>query len=268
MRAPLLLLALLAAGCDGPGVVKRAEEPHFQRLSADTVEHGQRVADIVGCTGCHDRNLQGRDWSDEFGTLWTANLTRSVEKHSDEELLAMVLTGQRADRELHGMPSHVFTKMHADDLAAILAFLRSKPPAGDVHPEPIFGPELLAMLEEGTLKSAATEVAEMGAEHSPDLGEEHALGRYIVRATCAECHGIDLRGGTSPFPGDVPRPDLRIAASYDRAAFERLMRTGKAAGDREIGLMSTVARGRFSQFTDEELAAVHDYLVALSKTGE
>ena len=268
MRAALLLLALAAAGCDGPGVVEHSAEPHFQRVSADLVEHGQRVADIVGCTGCHGDNLQGRDWSDELGTLWTANLTRSAQVHSDEELLAMILTGKRADRELHGMPSHVFTKMHPDDLAAIVAFLRSKPAGGDVHPWPTFGPQLAAMLEDGTLKSSAREAAEMGDDHSPDMGDGHALGRYIVRATCAECHGIDASGATSPFPGDVPRPDLRIAAAYDRADFAKLMRTGKAAGDREIGLMSEVARGRFSRFTDKELAAVHDYLAALEKTGE
>ena len=44
------------------------------------------------------------------------------------------------------------------------------------------------------------------------------------------------------------------------------MRTGKAAGNREIGLMSTVARGRFSQLTDAEVAAVHGYLRALAES--
>ena len=266
MRAAPILLVLALAACDGPGVVKRTEASRFQQVSSDMLAHGKRVADVVGCTGCHEENLQGRDWSDELGTLWTANVTRSAQLHSDEKLRAMILTGRRADRELHGMPSHIFTKLDEGDLAAIIAYVRSVPVGGEIHPEPSFGPELEAMLADGSLKSSAGDVAEFGAQHSPDLGEEHALGRYVVRATCAECHGVDLSGATSPFPGDVPRPDLRIVAAYDEAAFTTLMRTGKAAGNREIGLMSTVARGRFSQLTDAEVAAVHGYLRALAES--
>jgi hypothetical protein len=39
------------------------------------------------------------------------------------------------------------------------------------------------------------------------------------------------------------------------------MRTGKALGNRELSLMSRVARGRFSRFTDEEIRLLHSYLV-------
>jgi hypothetical protein len=41
------------------------------------------------------------------------------------------------------------------------------------------------------------------------------------------------------------------------------MRTGKARGDRELKLMSEVARGRFSHFTPEELQALFLYLQTL-----
>jgi len=39
-------------------------------------------------------------------------------------------------------------------------------------------------------------------------------------------------------------------------------RTGKAAGNRELPLMSTVARVRFRHFSDGELNAIYDYLAA------
>jgi hypothetical protein len=40
------------------------------------------------------------------------------------------------------------------------------------------------------------------------------------------------------------------------------MRTGIARADRELGLMSEVARSRFAQLTDEEVDALHAYLKA------
>jgi mono/diheme cytochrome c family protein len=115
----------------------------------------------------------------------------------------------------------------------------------------------------GTFKSSRTQVNEEGNRWPPDAGEQHALGRYIVRATCAECHGLNLQGG-QPTPEATPRPDLRaVMSAYDAPAFERLLRTGKAVGDRELKMMSDVARGRYSHLTATELNAVRNYLTAV-----
>ncbi|HEY3778953.1 MAG TPA: hypothetical protein VGL35_12940 [Rhizomicrobium sp.] len=40
------------------------------------------------------------------------------------------------------------------------------------------------------------------------------------------------------------------------------MRTGKAAGNRELRLMSVEARLRFSHFTDDEVNDLYSYLAA------
>ena len=40
------------------------------------------------------------------------------------------------------------------------------------------------------------------------------------------------------------------------------MRTGKAAGGRELKFMSPTARTRFAHFSDDEIAALYDYLAA------
>ncbi|QPD00200.1 c-type cytochrome [Qipengyuania soli] len=259
---------LASAACsEAEQEVEPAAPVTFARVSANDVAHGERIAAVLGCSGCHESNLQGRDWSDEMGVLWTANLTRSAEKHSDAEMVAMITTGRKPGRELHGMPSHIFTKLDPSDLAAILAFVRSKPVGGDVHPEPTFGPELRKMMADGTYKSSAQEVAGQGEAWPADAGPAHALGRYIVRATCAECHGLDLKGGKPPFPGDKERPDLTLMVpAYDPADFLKLLHTGKAAGDREVSLMSEVSRNRFAHLTDEEVEAVRSYIVAVSET--
>ena len=57
-------------------------------------------------------------------------------------------------------------------------------------------------------------------------------------------------------------PDLMVAAAYDPEDFDRFMRTGKAAGNRELPMMSGVARDRFALFTSQENAALHEYLKA------
>jgi len=263
MRQIGLVIAMTLAACSSNASSPAAT---FEHASVSEVMHGERIAAVLGCRGCHGEDLQGRDWSDELGVLWTANLTRSAAQHGDDELVAMITTGRRPTRELHGMPSHIFSQLDPSDLAAILAFIRSKPVGGEVHPEPTFGPELRKMIGEGSYRSSAQEVARADPVMPDDLGPEHALGRYIARATCAECHNLDLKGGPTPFPEDKPRPDLTMMApAYEPADFVTLMRTGQAAGDRDVGMMSEVARDRFTHFTDREIEAVRGYIVALGR---
>ena len=259
ISAAIILLA--ACGQDSPQDRMLAPAPiHFEQASSDKQQHGKRLAAVLGCTGCHGETLAGEDWSEPgFGKLWTANLSRAVPYYSDRQLADVIQTGRRPDRALWEMPSHLFTQLDPDDMAALIAFLRSVRPTGAIHPAPVFEAGARAEMKAGLFESSATHVAKEGKLWPPEAGADVALGRYIVRATCAECHQMDLRGGT-PFPGAQPRPDLRMAAAYDRAQFKSFMRTGKAAGGRELKMMSDVARGRYSQLTDGELSAVHAYL--------
>lgn len=233
----------------------------FQRASADQIEHGERVSRALGCNGCHGDDLTGEDWSEPgFGRLWTANLTRIVPSYTDEQLAEVIRAGRRPDgRELWAMPSHLFTHLTSDDMTALIAYLRSRPRAGEDHPLPVFEEGARREIAAGTFKSSPTQVREEGRQWPPNAGQQHALARYIVRATCAECHGINLEGG-QPHPEATPRPDLRMVAAYERDQFNQLLRTGRAAGDREVGLMSEVARGRYRHLTDGEVEAIYRYL--------
>ncbi len=211
----------------------------------------------------------GRDWSDPaYGVLWTSNLTQSAAAYHEADLSMMIVEGRKADRALQEMPSFLFTQLHPDDLAAVIAYLKSKPATGDVHPEPTIGPALSAEIASGDYKNSREQVLEQGEQLLPDLGKSKALGRYIIRATCTECHGMDLRGGNEPMSEDgMPPPGLRMVASYDRDDFESFMSTGKAAGDRELEVMSGLARNRYSYMTETELEAVRGYLVELARRG-
>lgn len=49
-----------------------------------------------------------------------------------------------------------------------------------------------------------------------------------------------------------PAPDLLIVAGYDRGAFRRLMRTGRAPGGRQAVSMLRIAGGNLSNFTEDD----------------
>ena len=267
--ATVAALATLGAAC-----ADRAAEPEetspflrFEQVSSDPIEHGERLAYTLGCTGCHGEDLTGRDWSEpDYGVLWTSNLTQSTAAYDDAELIAMIVEGRRPDRPLHEMPSFLFTQVHPDDLAAIIAYLRTKESSGDVRPQPTYGPALLAEIESGEYRNSRERVVADGDVRLPDMGESVAMGAHILRATCTECHGMDLRGGEEPMSlNGPPPPDLRVLASYDPDDFVSFMRTGKAIGGRELEVMSDLARNRYSRFTDAELEAMQAYLVKLAK---
>lgn len=265
MRGLSLLALIWLAGCGAP--TDEAESPvAFARLSADPIKHGERVSLILGCSGCHGKDLAGEDWSEDgYGRLWTANLTVSAAGYSDAQFKGVITTGKKPDgTPLWDMPSHLFTQLADTDLDALVAFVRSRPKKGVAHPPPTFGPILKAEMAKGEYYPSAVKVERKGKAWPPDAGAEHRLARYIVRATCAECHEMDLRGGKAG-PISADRPDIRIAGSYDPEDFARLLRTGVPAGERKLGLMAEVAKGRYSHFTDAEIAAIHAYLKAVAE---
>ncbi|KPF77872.1 hypothetical protein IP88_05315 [alpha proteobacterium AAP81b] len=237
----------------------------FDPTPGGEVAHGARIGRVLGCAGCHAADLTGNDWSEAgFIRMRSANLTRSAARYTPAELATMIRSGRRSDgRVLWQMPSHLFTRLTAAEMAALVAWMRSHKPAGPIAPAPVLLAGARKEIAAGLFRSAAAEVAVQGRAMPPAAGPGHAQARHIVRATCAECHGMDLRGGT-PYPGATPRPDLRLVAAYPPADFARLLKTGIATGGREVGLMSQVARSRYSHLTAAEVTAVRAYLVALA----
>ncbi len=154
------------------------------------------------------------------------------------------------------MPSENFRYLSGPDLRAATAYLRTLEATGERSPPPLLGAAYREEIAAGTLKPAATIIAENPDVRPADAGPSHALGRYITSVTCAECHNLRLEGWVDDTP------DLAIAAAYPRGAFHKLMRTGISLTGRDLGLMRQVAINRFSNMTDAEVDAVYDYLTA------
>jgi mono/diheme cytochrome c family protein len=269
-RFATIVAALLLAGCG-----ERAAQPEnaaaaappplqFAQESPDPLRHGERIARVLGCRGCHGDDMTGHEWVEDpdEAVLFTSNLRRAVPLYSDAALERAIRGGVRLDGSpLWAMPSELFTDLSAPDMAALIRYLRAQPPTGEMHPRPVFGPSGRREIASGEWKSAPDEVR-LGRGRGPAaVPGGHDWARYMIRATCSECHGLDLRG-RQEAEGPRGPPDLAVVAGYSRDQFRHLMRTGLPPGGRDLGLMARVSRGRFAFLTQPEVDAIYDYLVA------
>jgi mono/diheme cytochrome c family protein len=260
MRGPFFACMLAISGCGSVAEQSEPEPPPVAFAGALVVDassriaHGKRIADVLGCTGCHGAALQGQ----RFYELYASNLTRDMPGYSDAQFRKLLLEGVHpTGRDVWGMPSEVFQHLSGPDLDSLIAFLRSLPPAGEpTQPHLPFEPETKEMIAAGILKPADQWVRETRWTTPVDLGPAQSLGRYMSMVTCAECHGADLSGG------EGGAPDLIVAGAYSRDEFETLMTKGIAPGQRQLKLMAAVSRERFSQMTRQERDSLHAYLKA------
>jgi len=220
------------------------------------VARGRKIATVQGCHDCHGAGFQGVLFHDEPAVVraWAPNLTLAAAGRSDADLDRAIRHGVGFDgRRLWIMPSSAFAHLTDQETADLVAYVRTFRPAGGRQPDLQIGPVGRLGVLLGKFRSEPALIA-AGGPGLADAGVTHAAGRDLARA-CVECHGQALEGGA-----DMGAPDLTIAAFYDREDFERLLRTGVAAGGRKLGLMSEVAPARFNAWTSQEIGELHDYL--------
>lgn len=188
---------------------------------------GARLAALVGCTGCHGPDMAGVANCYEEPGRFRFNCPNVIEAR------------------------HRYTDR---DLANVIAFVRALPAAGKpVQPPTEYTWTTRLEILRGNYPYV-NDLADYDTTPREGIAER---GRYLASIACPECHAPDLNG----YEGDTA-PNLAIAKAYSPDAFARLMRTGKTLAGTEsaTGLMSGVARFRFSHFTDEEIAALKAYL--------
>jgi mono/diheme cytochrome c family protein len=239
-----------------------AEKPRATLVASSdpgAIARGHRVAKLNGCHDCHGQKLEGLLFHDEMPIIraWGPNLSLALAEQSDADFDRAVRHGVAADgRRLWLMPSSAFTHLSDQEMADLMAYLRTYKPTG--HRQPHFQVGAVGRLGVllGKFRSEADTIKADGALKLEDLGPRYAAGRQVARA-CIECHGQGLEGG-----GFLKTPDLAIAASYDEADFERLLHTGIGAGGRKLGLMTAVSRDRFTALSTQEIADLQGYLKA------
>jgi cytochrome c553 len=269
--AGLALAGLLGLALLGVGIAFAASEvmirlPGPRAASAvkasqgpEAVERGRQIAVAFGCHDCHGADFRGRLFHEEppIVTISGPNLTLAAASQTDAELDRAIRRGVAADgRSLWVMPSDALAQLSDAEAADLIAYIRTFPKGGEPMRVRNVGPVGRIGVLIGQFRSAPATLEAEPNVAPVDLGAQHARGRMLARA-CMECHGRDLSG--SPI---VKAPDLMIAGSYDAADFERLMRTGIAAGNRKVGMMTDTSLSRFKDWSAEDVRALHSYLKA------
>lgn len=229
-----------------------------------SIAEGARLARIRGCFGSCHGDAGGQVIDEPLLAVGAIpDLTRLVHTYDDAQLELVIRHGIKPNGRsvIEFMPSAMFSHLSDDDLGAIIAFLRSLPPANGPRSGIHFRPLAHAMIAVGRFGFAAQRLKEPVTHAAPNRADPVAFGRYLALSSCTECHGPELRGAKNGKP-----PDLRIAAGYSLEQFTQLMREGVPPDGRDLGLMKSAAVGRFANFTDEEIGALHAYLAERARS--
>lgn len=224
------------------------------------IAEGRRIAQLAGCLHCHGEKLTGRVVDDipHLLRLVAPNISVIVPAYSDAQLMTVLRKGVKPDgTSVVFMPSEMFRHLNDEDLARVVAYLRTIPANSDGIQEKtevrVLGRLILA---KGDVKLAAQAIASLPPPvKGYDPTDPVSHGQYLVMSFCSECHGQDL-GGFAP----INAPALAVAKGYNSEQFASLMHMGKALGDRELRMMTPTAKARFAQLREDEVQAIYAFL--------
>ena len=272
--------ALLGAAALFVAWVFAASEAHFRSFPAPpafahsipadaaSLALGERIAKTRGCAGCHGAALEGEIM---WGILATPNLAAYAREHGPAALEGAIRHGIGHDgRALYAMPAYNFARMRDADVAALIGYLQTAPvsqakPQGVRRPwhertlYDLFIRFNIARGDDAAMPRWLPEVPQLSAQASANAAI--ARGEYLAMTSCNECHGFDLRGYQ---PWGDSAPDLIAVAAYSQADFTRLMREGVPISGAELPMMGPVARGRFTHWTEDEIADLYAFLADMS----
>ncbi|MDP3797350.1 MAG: c-type cytochrome [Polaromonas sp.] len=278
--AGLGLAVLLVAGAAVVGT-QLAERKRMRQVSvpvqpvayvsdAQALERGKYLFQSRGCVDCHGANGGGRDFvNDGKGTrIAGPNITPGgvVAGYKPEDWVRTIRHGVKPDgRPALIMPSEDYNRFTNEDLAALVAHVRSLPPqsprAAVVElPLPawvLYGFDAIpdaAQRIDHSLPSSTPVAAAVTVQH----------GAYVANM-CIGCHGGKLSGGKIPGgPPDwpaaaniTPGEGSAMGRYKDAAQFMDMMRSGKRPDGSAIQVMPF---GSLSAMNDVDTQALYVYL--------
>ncbi|CAA9373304.1 MAG: Putative diheme cytochrome c-553 [uncultured Gemmatimonadetes bacterium] len=233
------------------------------------VARGKHVATAVSkCTECHGEDLGGKVFIDgmPMGMLIASNLTAGkggvLPRYSDAQLEAAIRHGVRHDkRGLLFMPSDEFQHLSDEDVAAVIAYMRSVPPVDrELAPSKV-GPLGHVLFATGQLPLVPAEKIDHTprTRRVPPAGVTREYGQYLTSVGgCTGCHGPDLAGSSGHGPAAPNITPAGTVGAWSEADWFRAMRQGKRPDGSVINPpMPWQSVGRM---TDDEMRAMWMYL--------
>lgn len=238
-----------------------------------SIARGEHLArSIAGCTDCHGPNLEGRAVIDDpaLGRVFAKNLTSGKGGIGgtlrDVDYVRAIRHGFDPDgKPLKVMPSSDYANLADDDLAAIIAFVKSRPPVDKEGPAVTLGPVGRALLVGGKLPILHAERIDHAKPHVQPVPVAHTAeyGKYLVTFGCQGCHGPTLAGGhIAEGPPDWP-PAANLTPSgptqsWTEKNFRKLLREGKRPDGSPVS--EVMPWKSIGHLTDDEIRAMYLYL--------
>jgi mono/diheme cytochrome c family protein len=247
---------------------RHAVSPHPFDASAGEAAAGERLVTLYGCTECHGPDLGGTTFIDgmPFARVPAPNLTAGAPggAFTDEEFETAVRHGIGRDgRKLFVMPSQDYTYLSDDDVADILAYVRTLPAVQRELPGRQFGPvgRMLTAMGKVTFQPDLI-AADPEARHldRPDANDPLEMGYYLTRL-CIGCHGNDLAGAPPMDPESPAGPNLTPAGNLSGWSFDQfreLFATGRRPDGTEVS--PAMPWQIIGQARPHELEAIWSYL--------
>lgn len=251
-----------------------AEAPALA-FAADTaaVARGGHLANsIAGCVDCHGDNLGGKAVFDVpiLGRVYGLNLTGGkgglASTLTDADYEHAIRHGiAPSGRALKVMPATDYANLSDEDLAAIVAYVKSRPAVDNDPPAVLVGPLGRALMLAGKMPLLAAEQIDHTRSHvasvSPVPGVEY--GAYLVSVGCMGCHGPALAGGkiATGDPSWPPAANLTPAGNlkkWSEEDFRRVLREGKRPNGIPVNVAMPVRL--LKNLSDDEIHSIWLYL--------
>lgn len=267
---PFPLDSAAAAGLTGEAAAQLALEQARER--------GRHLVSArYVCVECHGENLGGGVMIDApaIGRLFGPNLTEGQGSatigYTAADWDRIVRHGVRRDGRPAAMPAEDFQRMSDQELADVVAYIRSVPPVDNQVEDRTLGPVGKILMATGKLTLSADEIGAHDAAHATEPPATEAsieFGAHLA-GVCTGCHGVNLAGG--PIVGGDPSwpparnltPHEAGLADWTFAQFVVAMREGRRPnGTPLLPPMSGVAPYA-QKMTEVELQALWMYLRSL-----
>ena len=286
----VVLLVALVAWLNVRGEAPVSRDPGAQGpADPATLLRGAYLARAGNCMGCHTavgggEFAGGLGVDTPFGTVFAPNITpdgkTGIGNWSASEFWRAMHHGRSRDGRLlyPAFPYPSYTKLTRADSDALYAYLRSIKPvqqANKAHqlPFPYNTQAALAVWRAMFFQAGAFEA-------QPRKGAAWNRGKYLVDALahCAACHsGRNFLGGTSvnaEFAGGLMPDQAWYAPSlaapgeagvqhWPREQVVQLLKSGVSAHAAVSGPMADVVYTSTQYLSDQDLAAMAEYLAAI-----
>ena len=276
----VLLVALVAGGVFALSSYRMSRriavhdsEPVIRTDSASIARGRHLAIAIAKCVDCHGADLGGQLAVDAgpIGQLIAPNITSGaggvLSALSDAELVRAIRHGVRPDgTPLRFMPTTSFNLLSDEDVAAIVAYLRTAPPVDRPSRGGVVRPlgRLLYVAGQLPLMNESELVPHDGiTRRTPPAGATAEYGAYLATVGgCTGCHGPGLSGGHVPGTPPSFKPAANLTPSgigqWSEQDFVTALREGKRPDGSVIDPFMPVKYT--AQMTDDELRALYAHL--------